>query len=80
MMVAKVIKTDRAYRAALERIEQLMDAKRGTREGDELELLAMLVEAYEERKCPIDPPDPIDAIRFRTEQAGLKKPEGPPRG
>ena len=72
-MVAKVIKTDRDYEVALNRIEELMDARPGTAEGDELELLAALVEAYEDKNYPIAPPDPIDAIRFRMEQAGLKQ-------
>ncbi|MGI6414383.1 MAG: ImmA/IrrE family metallo-endopeptidase [Thermoguttaceae bacterium] len=72
-MVAKVIKNDREYEAALERIEALMDAARDTPEGDELELLTTLVEVYEDKHFPINLPDPIEAIRFRMQQAGLKQ-------
>jgi HTH-type transcriptional regulator/antitoxin HigA len=72
MMVAKLIKTHREYRLALRRVEQLMDARPGTAEGDELELLAALVEIYEEKHAPVPPPDPIEAIRFRMEQEDLR--------
>jgi HTH-type transcriptional regulator/antitoxin HigA len=72
-MTPKVIKNDRDYEAALEQIEKLMDAAPDTPEGDELELLTTLVELYEEKHFPIDLPDPIEAIRFRMEQAGLKQ-------
>jgi HTH-type transcriptional regulator/antitoxin HigA len=72
-MIPKVIKNDRDYEAALARIDELMDATRDTPEGDQLELLTTLVEAYEEQHFPIDLPDPIEAIRFRMEQAGLKQ-------
>ena len=72
-MHAKVIKSDRNYELALGRIEQLMDAAPGTPEGDELELLATLVEIYERQRFPIDLPDPIEAIRFRMEQSGLRQ-------
>jgi HTH-type transcriptional regulator / antitoxin HigA len=65
------IKTDRDYEAALRRIEVLMDSKPGTPEADELDVLATLVEQYEEKQFPIDVPAPIDAIRFRMEQADL---------
>jgi HTH-type transcriptional regulator/antitoxin HigA len=71
---AKVIKTEQEYQNALERIGELMkaDPAEGTRAADELELLALLVERYEEEHFPIDPPDPIDAIRFRMDQMGLR--------
>ena len=72
-MLAKVIKNDREHEAALERIEAIMDAAPNTPEGDELELLTTLVESYEGKQSPIDLPDPIEAIRFRMEQAGLKQ-------
>jgi len=72
-MIPKVIKNDRDYEAALARIEEIMDAPPDTPEGDELELLTTLVESYEEKRFPIDLPDPIEAIRFRMEQAGLKQ-------
>jgi HTH-type transcriptional regulator/antitoxin HigA len=72
-MKPKVIKTEEEYEATLERIDELMDAAPGTEEFDELELLAMLVDAYEAEVYPIDLPDPIEAIQFRMEQAGLKQ-------
>ncbi len=71
-MRAKVIKTETDYDAALARIEKLMDAKRNTPQGDELELLSLLVHDYEEKTFPIDKPDPVKAIRFRMEQQGLQ--------
>ena len=70
-MINRLIKNEEDYDIALSRIEQLMDAKPGTIEMDELELLTALVEMYEEHHFPIDPPDPIDAIKFRMEQLGL---------
>jgi len=70
-MVDRLIKNEKDYDTALSRIEQLMDAKTGTAEMDELELLTALVEMYEERHFPIDPPNPVDAIKFRMEQMGL---------
>ena len=71
-MKPKVIKTATQYQATLARIEKVFDAKPGTAEGDELELLLLLVENYEDRAYPIDLPDPISALRFRMEQEGLK--------
>ena len=71
-MRPKVIRTEQDYESALERIEELMDATAGTPESEELDLLTTLVELYEERQFPIDLPDPIDAIRFRMEQSGLR--------
>ena len=70
-MINRLIKNEEDYDMALSRIEQLMDAKPGTAEMDELELLTALVEMYEEHHFPISPPDPIDAIKFRMEQLGL---------
>jgi HTH-type transcriptional regulator / antitoxin HigA len=67
----RVIKTTAQYEATLARIEKIFDAKPGTPKGDELELLLLLVETYEEQAYPIDLPDPITAIRFRMEQDGL---------
>ena len=71
-MKHKVIKTESAHVAALARIDRLMDAKPDTAQGDELELLSLLVHSYEEVAFPIDKPDPVAAIRFRMEQQGLK--------
>jgi len=72
-MKAKIIKCDHEYELALEHIDKLMDAKIGTPEGDELELFVSLVERYEQDKYPIGFPDPIEAIKFRMEQDGLKQ-------
>jgi len=72
-MKPKIIKTEDDYTAALARIDQIMDAKLGTPEGEELELLSHLVEHYEENNYPIDPPTPVEAIRFRMEQQGLRQ-------
>src|SRR6516225_8865910 len=71
-MKPKIIRTEAEYRATLARIERIFDAKPGTAKGDELELLLLLVETYEEKAYPIDLPDPITALRFRMEQAGLR--------
>jgi HTH-type transcriptional regulator/antitoxin HigA len=71
-MKAKVIKTEAECATALARIEKLMDAKRNTAHGDELELLSLLVHDYEDKVFPIDKPDPRKAIRFRMEQQGLE--------
>lgn len=67
----KPIRSDEDYQVALKRIESLMDAEEGTSEADELEVLSTLVELYEEQHFPIAWPDPIEAIHFRMEQAGL---------
>lgn len=67
------IRNERDYRTALARIETLMDAGPGSPDGDELEVLATLVEAYEAQRHPVEPPDPIDAIVFRMEQQGLTR-------
>jgi HTH-type transcriptional regulator/antitoxin HigA len=65
------IKTKRDYRRALKEIEGLMDAKRGTPEGDRLDVLVALVEAWEAKHYPIDLPDPVEAIKYHMEQRGL---------
>ena len=72
-MNIKVIKTEKAYQQALERLEVIFDAKAGTEEGDELEVLSILIEIYENEYFPIDLPDPIEAIKFRMEQLGLQQ-------
>jgi HTH-type transcriptional regulator / antitoxin HigA len=69
----RIINTTAEHEHALARIEELFRAKPGTPEGDELELLMLLVETYEAKAFPIDLPDPIEAIRFRMEQANLKQ-------
>ncbi|MFW5777314.1 MAG: helix-turn-helix domain-containing protein [Spirochaetota bacterium] len=74
MNYAKVIKTKAEHEWALARIAELMDADpaEDAPEADELELLAVLVDRYEEDHYPVDPPDPVDAIEFRMEQMGLR--------
>ena len=69
-MNIKPIKTKKDYEQALARLEVIFEAKKGTAKGDELELLGMLVDNYENEKFPIDFPDPIEAIKFRMEQLG----------
>ncbi len=65
------IKTKRDHRRALKEIEALMGAKRGTPEGDRLDVLVTLVEAWEAKQYPIDLPDPVAAIEYHMEQQGL---------
>jgi len=72
-MDIRPIRTKRDYQRALRRIETLMDAETGTDEGDELEVLATLVDVYEEKHFPMDAADPVDAILFRMEQQGLER-------
>jgi HTH-type transcriptional regulator/antitoxin HigA len=72
-MKLKLIKTEVEHAAALARIDQIFQAKPGTADGDELELLLVLVERYEQEMFPIGLPDPVSAINFRMEQQGLKK-------
>ncbi len=72
-MKIKPIRNEADYQKALERLEVIFDAKRGTEEGDELEILAMVIDNYENDNFPIDMPDPISAINFRMEQMGLKQ-------
>lgn len=70
-MKPKVLKTEADYEAALAHLETLMDATPGSPEEEELEVFALLIEAYEQQHYPIDLPDPIEAIKFRMEQQGL---------
>jgi HTH-type transcriptional regulator/antitoxin HigA len=67
-MNIKPIKTENDYQAAMERLEIVFDAKPNTVEGDELDVLSVLIENYENIHFPIDMPDPIEAIKFRMEQ------------
>lgn len=64
----KPIHTEQEYKKALKRLEKIFDAQPGTREGDELEILGILIEKYEDSTEKIDFPDPIEAIKFRMEQ------------
>ncbi|NMQ21024.1 transcriptional regulator [Candidatus Competibacter phosphatis] len=72
-MDIKPIRTERDYRAALEEIERLMDAEPETPDGDRLDVLATLVEAWEEKHFPIEEPDPIEAIQHRMEALGMSR-------
>ena len=69
----KVIKTEKEYQAALSRLEEIFDSKKGSKNADELELLSLLIEKYEDEISPIDLPDPIEAIKFRMDQLGYKQ-------
>jgi HTH-type transcriptional regulator / antitoxin HigA len=70
-MEIKPIRTKRDYEAALKVIESLMTAKRNTPEGDRLDVLVTLVEAYEAKNFPLDLPDPVEAIKLVMEQRNL---------
>jgi len=72
-MKPKIIKTEEEYAAALARVESLMDARPGTNKEEELELWSLIVERYEDEHFPIDIPDPVEAIKFRMEQEGLRQ-------
>jgi HTH-type transcriptional regulator/antitoxin HigA len=69
----KPIKTRTDYEAAMAEMRGLWGAKSGTADGDRLDVLATLVDDYEARHFPMDPPDPIEAIKFRMEQQGLTR-------
>jgi HTH-type transcriptional regulator/antitoxin HigA len=69
-MQIKPIRSDKDHSTALVEIERLWGAKRGSPDGDKLDVLITLAEAYERERFPIDTPDPIEAIRFRLEQQG----------
>ena len=69
----KPIRTEADYDAALEDVASLWGAASGTPEGDRLDVLATLIDVYEARYHPMDPPDPIEAIKFRMEQQGLTR-------
>jgi len=72
-MNVKVIKTEDDYQKALNRLESIFDASADSPEGDEAEILTILIEKYEDENYPIGPPDPIEAIKFRMDQLDLKK-------
>lgn len=72
-MKIKLIKTEADYSVALARINELFDATPGSKNFDEAELLMKLVEFYEEQHYKIEAPDPIEAIKFRMEQMGMKR-------
>ncbi|CAN5884686.1 DNA-binding protein [soil metagenome] len=72
-MQIRPIKTKADHRAALKEIQRLMDAKPGTPAGDRLEILTTLVDHYESQHEPVEPPDPIDALRYHMESRGLTR-------
>ena len=67
------IRNENDYQKALARLEVIFDAKKGTKQGDELEILSILIDRYENEHFPIGMPDPIEAIKFRMEQMGMKQ-------
>jgi HTH-type transcriptional regulator/antitoxin HigA len=73
MKSLKPIRTEADYEAAVAELENLWGARAGTLEGDRLDILATLIDAYENEHYPMDPPDPIEAIKFRMEQQGLTR-------
>ena len=72
-MDIKPIRTHKDHKAALMEIERILDAGPDSAERDKLDVLATLVEKYEDEHWPIDPPDPIEAIKFRMEQSGYSQ-------
>ncbi len=72
-MDLRPIKTKKDYQNAMTRLELIFDATPGTSQGDELEVLGMLIDKYEQEHYPIDFPDPIEAIKFRMEQLGYSQ-------
>jgi len=72
-MTLKLIKTDVEYHEALNRLEEIFDAKIGTPESDEADILGLLIDEYEKKHYPIDAPDPIEAIKIRMEEMDLKQ-------
>jgi len=72
-MQIKILKTEQDYESALQRLEQIFDAEPDTPEGDEAEVLSILIEKYEDEHYPIEAPDPLEAIKFKMEQLGMSK-------
>lgn len=72
-MNIKLIKTEEDYQEALARLDVIFDAPLDSPDGDEADILSILIEKYEDEHYPIGPPDPIEAIKFRMEQMGMKK-------
>lgn len=67
------IRNEKDYQKALGRLEAIFDAKKNTKEGDELEILSILIDQFENENFPIEMPDPIEAIKFRMEQMGMNQ-------
>jgi HTH-type transcriptional regulator/antitoxin HigA len=74
-MEIKIIKSEKYYNQTLKRFEEIFHAPTNSKEGDEAELLSLLIEKYEENHYPIVAPDPIEAIKFRMEQMDMSKKE-----
>jgi HTH-type transcriptional regulator/antitoxin HigA len=72
-MKIKPIKTEKDYDKALERLELIFDASPNSKEGDEAEIISLLIENYENKHYPIEAPDPIEAIKIRMEEMNLKQ-------
>lgn len=72
-MDIKAIKTEKDYNQALSRLDQIFHASVDSKEGDEAEVLSILIEKYEDEHYPIEAPDPIEAIKFRMEQMDMSK-------
>ena len=72
-MNIKAIKTEEDYNQAIKRLEEIFHAPIDSKEGDESEVLSILIEKYEDENYPIDPPDPIEAILYRMEQMDMSK-------
>ena len=72
-MEIKPIKTEKDYERSLERLELIFDANPNSKEGDEAEILSMLIDSYENKHYPIDAPDSIEAIKIRMEEMNLKQ-------
>ena len=72
-MTIKLIKTDNDYQEALTRMDEIFDALEGSPESDEADILALLIDDYENQYYPIEAPDPIEAIKIRMEEMDLKQ-------
>ena len=72
-MNIKLIKTETDYQTALKRLELVFDAKTGTTESDEADILGLMIDHYEKKHYPIEAPDPIEAIKIRMEEMQLKQ-------
>ena len=72
-MNIKPIRTEKDYKNALKRLEQIFDSSPKSKEGEEAEILSLLIENYENKYYPIEAPDPIEAIKIRMEEMGLKQ-------
>ena len=72
-MTIKLIKSENDYQEALARMDEIFDAQEGTSESDEADILALLIDDYENQNYPIEAPDPIEAIKIRMEEMDLKQ-------